>query len=233
MKLSIILSLGRLCHQHSLGRSEAMVDPIWRPAWQQEAVEIESNNYVHDGFFKVETLKLRHQCFSGTWSPWLDREQISHSDASAVLLIDPALQKLVLVEQFRVGLVNRLQTSPWLLEIVAGLVEKHESPQETMIREAKEEADCDIKAWLKIAEFYNSPGGFAEKTSIFCAKVDADQKEGIRGINAENEDIKVHVLDIQAVLAAFEQGLIISSSATVIALQWLALNLKNKHPFLI
>ncbi|MGD9592750.1 MAG: NUDIX domain-containing protein [Candidatus Berkiella sp.] len=208
-----------------------MADFIWRPAWHQDAVEIKSNNFEYKGFFQVEKFDLRHLKFSGEWSPWLEREQVKHSDAAAVLLIDPKQQKLVLVEQFRVGLVKRAHTSPWLLEVVAGLIEENESAQETMIREAKEEADCDIKEWIKIAEFYNSPGGFAEKTSLFCAKVDAKNKGGIQGMNDEHEDIRVHVLDIQMVLAGFLKGELITSSSTVVALQWLAKNL-NKHPFL-
>ncbi len=208
-----------------------MEDPVWRPAWQDDAVEIKSNNFEYKGFFNIEKFQLRHRCFSGQWSPWLEREQVKHSDAAAVLLIDPLQQKLVLVEQFRIGLVKRSNTSPWLLEVVAGLIEPNETASETMRREAKEEADCDITDWIPIGEYYNSPGGFAERTTLFCAKVDATNKEGIKGARDEHEDICVHVLDIQQVLSAFESGSLKTSSSTIIALQWLAINLKQ-HPFL-
>lgn len=209
-----------------------MTDPIWHPAWQQEAVEIKSNNFEYQGFYQVEKFQLRHRCFSGEWSPWLQREQVKHSDASAVLLVDPKQQKLVLVEQFRVGLVRRPNTSPWLLEVVAGLIEPNQTALQTMIREAKEEAACDIIDWMQIGEFYNSPGGFAEKTTLFCATVDAHHKEGIQGVGEEHEDIRVHVLDLQRVLSAFIKGELKTSSSTAIALQWLAINLNKQHPFL-
>ncbi|MBS0288244.1 MAG: NUDIX domain-containing protein [Proteobacteria bacterium] len=208
-----------------------MGEPFWHPSWQQEAVEIKLDNFVHQGFYKLKALELRHKCFSGEWSPWLKREQFYHSDASAVLLVDPDAQKLVLVEQFRVGLLQRPNMSPWILEVVAGLVEAHEKPEHTMLREAKEEANCDIKAWIKIGEYYNSPGGFAEKTTLFCAMVDSTDKAGIQGMMHEHEDIKVHVIDIQKALNALSEGQWQTSSSTVIAMQWLAINL-NKHPFL-
>ncbi len=229
MKLSIILSPGRLCH-HPILQGKCMKEPVWRPTWQQDAVEIKSNNYEYRGFYSVQKFELRHRCFSGEWSPWLPREQLKHSDASAVLLIDPKLQKLILVEQFRVGLVNRAKVSPWLLEVVAGLIEPNETPLDTIMREAKEEANCDIMASMPIGEYYNSPGGFAEKTFLYCAIVDANNKAGVQGMTEEHEDILVHVLNIDEVLTAFSQGALITSSSTIIALQWLSANLQ--HPFL-
>ncbi len=210
-----------------------MTIPVWLPSWQHDGVEIKSSDYVYKGFFKVQQLQLRHQCFSGEWSPWLQREQVHHSDAAAVLLVDPLLQKLVLVEQFRVGLLKRDgKPSPWLLEIVAGLLEPNEKPEQTIMREAMEEAGCKITQLLKIGEFYNSPGGFAEKTTLYCGIVDSTGVGGVHGVGKEHEDIQVHVLNIKEVLSFFEAGKLITSSSTVIALQWLAFNLKSGHDFL-
>lgn len=206
-----------------------MATPVWVPSWQHEDVELEKTNLSYKGFYSVQQLRLRHKCFSGEWSPWLLREQVSHSDAAAVLLVDPQQQKLVLVEQFRVGMLGREPTSPWLLEIVAGLLEPGEKPEETVIREAIEEANCQILQLFPIGEFYNTPGGFAEKTTLFCGIVNATGVGGIHGIGTEHEDIRVHVLDVQAVLAALENGSFLTSSSTMIALQWLALNTKNGH----
>lgn len=202
--------------------------PIWVPSWQHEDVEFEKTNLGYRGFYSVQQLRLRHKCFSGEWSNWLEREQVRHSDAAAVLLIDPIQSKLVLVEQFRVGLLG-MPTSPWLLEIVAGLLEPGEKPEETVLREAKEEANCQIRQLLPIGAFYNSPGGFAEKTTLFCGIIDATGVGGIHGVGTEHEDIRVHVLDLFAVLALLQNGSFLTSSSTMIALQWLALSMKNGH----
>jgi ADP-ribose pyrophosphatase len=211
-----------------------MTTPVWLPTWSYHDVEIKENNLVYEGFFKVQQLQLRHQCFSGQWSPWLVREQVHHSDAAAVLLIDLENQKLVMVEQCRIGMISSdANVSPWVLEIVAGLIESGESPESTVTREALEEADCTIEQLHKIGEFYNSPGGFREKTTLYCGRVSSLGKEGIRGVGTEHEDIRVHVLDMNEVLQAFEQGAFHLSSSTYIALQWLILNLRNGHPFLM
>ncbi len=205
---------------------------FWTPSWQHEAVEIKSNNYIHKGFYHIQECILRHKCFSGEWSPWLKREQIKSRDAAAVLLVDSQEHQLVLVEQFRVGVLNRQPENPWLLEVVAGLLEENEAPQETMVREAQEEAGCKVQDWMIIGEFYNSPGGFAEKTTLFCGLVQAKGVSGIHGVGTEHEDIRVHVLDIAATLSAFKAGTLLTSSSTVIALQWLALHWQV-HPFFL
>lgn len=193
----------------------------WKPAWQQQDIEIKQKDLVYDGFFNMTRFQLRHRCFSGEWSPWLVREQICRQDAAAILLVDLAQESLVLVEQLRIGLIETHVESPWMLEIVAGLLEEGEQPEVTIRREALEEADCQIGALVKIGEFYNTPGGFAEKTTLFCAEVIQRGTKAEGGVLAEDEDIRIHVLPISTVLAAWEQGEFLSSASTVIALQWL------------
>lgn len=201
----------------------------WLPAWQQQDIEIKQKNLVNDGFYKVTALHLRHRCFSGEWSPWLVREQICRRDAAAVLLVDLQAKSLILVEQLRIGLIGTQKTSPWLLEIVAGLQEPGESAEATIRREALEEAHCRVGQVVKIGEFYNTPGGFAEKTTLFCAAVieRKDRHEG--GIHEEHEDIRIHALPMQEVMTAWEQGAFISSASTVIALQWLRQKMSNQQ----
>lgn len=201
-----------------------MSSVFWKPHLQSTDVEIKESNLVYPGFFQISRYTLRHRCFSGDWSAWLDREQVRRADAAAVLLFDPVLDKLVLVEQFRMGVFDQEEQSqsPWMLEIVAGLIDAHERPEETIRREAQEEADCVISQLHTIGEFYNSPGGFAEKTTLFLGKIDANHVNGVHGVGTEHEDILVHVLETQAVLDAFEKGDFVTSASTVIALQWFA-----------
>ncbi|MFI4936992.1 MAG: NUDIX domain-containing protein [Candidatus Berkiellales bacterium] len=207
-----------------------MSKPTWTPSLQLDDVEINKADYVHQGFYQVKRLKLRHRCFSGEWSPWLTREQIRRADAAAILLFDPKQDKLVLIEQFRVGMVGvYADQSPWLLEIVAGLLEINERPEEAIIRESKEEAGCTPTQVIKIGEFYNTPGGFAEKTYMYLGIVDATDVGGVHGVGTEHEDILVHVLPTEAVFAALDNGSLVTSASTVMALQWLKMN-RNKVP---
>ena len=56
--------------------------------------------------------------------------------------------------------------------------------------------------------------------------MDASHAGGIHGFAEENEDILVHVLDLEEAFAAVKSGRI-NNAATIIALQWLQLNLEK------
>lgn len=203
--------------------------PFWQPTWQQDAVEIKENNLKYKGFYKLSQMQLRYRCFSGEWSPWLHLEQVRSRDAAAVLLWDRKQDKLVLIEQVRMGIVaSQREMSPWLLEIVAGLQEENELPEETARRETKEEAGYEIKELIPIGAFYSTPGGFTEKCTLFCGVVDATNNQVVYGQKQdEHEDIRVHVLPCGPVLDALTKGLFITSASTMIALQWFQLNYKK------
>ena len=83
-------------------------------------VEILDESIAWDGFWKLRVLRLRHRLFAGGWSAPLEREMHCRGEAVGVLLYDPQLDAIGIVEQFRVGAVSR-PGSPWLLELVAGL----------------------------------------------------------------------------------------------------------------
>lgn len=201
-----------------------MSEILWHPNLQNKDVEIKDSNLVYDGEFKVKKIQLRHKNFDGQWSSWMWREQVSRRNASAVLLWDPVKDVVVMVEQFRVGLIKENSSSPWLLEIVAGLIDEGETPEQTALRESVEEAGCEIKKLIKIGEFFNSPGGFVENTHVFLGIVNANNHGGIYGLKDEHEDIQVHHISLKEIIEAMEKQLWTSSASTVIALLWLKSN---------
>jgi len=198
-----------------------MTNLVWQPAWQVQDYEIQKNDLVYGGVFQIKQLRLRHRLFSGEWSSWVEREFITRRDAAAAVLYDPVEDKVVMVEQFRVGLLGEKERSPWMLEIVAGLLEDGESAENTILREAIEEAGCEIQTLIRIGDFYNTPGAFSEKTTVFCGIVSVDGVAGIHGVETEEEDILVHVLSPDAINKALDEGQLVTSASTLIALQWL------------
>ncbi|WP_297325058.1 NUDIX domain-containing protein [Nitrosomonas sp.] len=110
-----------------------------------------------------------------------------------------------------------------MLEIVAGMIDADETAQEVAIRESLEEADCAITDLIPLYDFLVSPGGTTERIALFCGRVDVTHAGGVHGVSEEGEDIKVHVIRLDAALALLQSGKINSASA-IIALQWLALN---------
>ena len=185
-------------------------------------IEVDQRETLFDSFLRVDRLKLRHSLFAGGWSELMTRELILRPCAVGVLLFDPAQQQVVLVRQIRVGMLDEGQ-DPWLLELVAGMVESGEEPIEVAARESLEEANTKPQDLLQICEYYNSPGISNERITLFCGRVDATQAGGIFGLDAEHEDIEVVVLSLADALAKVASGEI-NNAMSIIALQWLQLN---------
>ena len=98
-------------------------------------VEVEARETVFDTFLRVDRLKLRHELFDGGFSNTMTRELLLRPRAVGVLLFDPVLEKVVLVRQIRIGMLDEGQ-DPWLLELVAGMVEPGEQTHEVAARDS-------------------------------------------------------------------------------------------------
>jgi ADP-ribose pyrophosphatase len=121
-----------------------------------------------------------------------------------------------------VGALGHSKT-PWLLEIVAGVVESGESLEAVAYREAVEEAGCMIEELRYVCEYYSSPGALSERMTLFCGRVDSSIVGGVHGVLAEHEDINVWVVPFAEALEFMTQGKL-NSATPIIGLQWLALN---------
>ncbi len=178
---------------------------------------------LHDGFFKVDRYQVGHELFAGGRTEAFSRELFERGEASAVLLYDPKKDLVVLTEQYRIGAaLDKQQGSPWLLEVVAGMMEAGESAEEVARREAEEEAGCHLNQLIPISSYWSSPGGTSEKVHLYCALIDSTGLGGIHGLDHEQEDILVRVLPFQVAFDGIESGAI-NNAATIIALQWLKL----------
>jgi ADP-ribose pyrophosphatase len=184
--------------------------------------DIVKRQRVYDGHFKIDQFRLRHRLFEGGWSSEMTREVFERGHASAVLPYDPIRDEVILIDQFRVGAID-IPGGPWLLEIVAGVIEEGESPAEVARRESFEEAGREIFALEPICEYLSSPGGCSERVSLFCGQVDAAGAGGIFGLATEDEDIQVRVLPFTDALGEISSQPVSTASA-MIAMQWLTLN---------
>ncbi|ACO80576.1 nudix hydrolase, YffH family [Azotobacter vinelandii CA] len=187
-----------------------------------DAVEIVRREACFTGFYQLERVHLRHRQFSGEMGPVLSRELFVRHDAVCVLPYDPQRDCVVLNEQFRVGAMDK-STNPWMLEMVAGLIDKDEAPEEVAHREALEEAGLRLEALWPVTVYYPSPGGSNEKVYLYVGRCDSQGAGGVHGLPEEGEDIRVHVLSFEDALQAVRDGRI-NNAASIIALQWLALN---------
>ena len=184
--------------------------------------ELLSNKTVLDGFFKMNRYRLRHSSFHGGWCDEMVRERIERLAAVSVLLFDPASDRLVLVEQFRVGLMGTVDP-PWSLETVSGFCDReHELPEQVARREVVEETGCTLKALTHIGEFFVSPGMSVERINLYCGWVDAADAGGVYGLEHEGEEMRVVTLSREEARAELFGRL--NSTSVIMALQWLEAN---------
>ncbi len=184
-------------------------------------VEIISKETVFTGFFKMVKYRFKHRLFAGGWSGIVEREMFERGHAAAMLPYDPVTDQVVIIEQIRVGALEH--SHPWQLEIVAGMIDRDESPEEVIRREAEEEAGIQVGRVASVTSYYPSSGGCSEKLDVFIGEVDATKAHGIHGLDYENEDIRVHVISRETAYQWVKDGKF-ENGASIIALQWLQLN---------
>jgi ADP-ribose pyrophosphatase len=186
-----------------------------------EDVQILEEKTLYQGHLTLLKYQLKYRLFEGGWSQAVIRELFQAHGAVGVLLFDPIRDEIVLVEEFRLGALED-KKSPWMLELVAGIIEEGESVQEVARRESQEEAGCDVIDLIPIYEYWTSPGISTGKFTLFCGRVDAFNAGGIFGLAHEHEDIRAHVFSKQVVYDMLKTGGI-KNASTIIAVQWLQL----------
>lgn len=192
------------------------------PRFGHEDVDILQRETLYQGFFELHRLRLRHRIHQGGWSDELQRELFVREDVVCALLYDPDRETVVLLEQFRVGALKDVR-SPWMLELVAGIVEAGETKEAVAERETQEESGAQILDLISVCDYHVSPGGSQEMTRLFCARVDSRELGGYHGLAHEGEDIRVIVVPELEAYQALTGGRI-RNAHTLIALQWLWLN---------
>ena len=185
-------------------------------------VVVEQRERCFQGFYRLDRVHLKHRLFAGGMGPTISRELFVRPDAVCVLPYDPQADSVVLIEQFRIGALDK-SPEPWLLEIIAGLIDTNEQPQEVARREAIEEADLALHELLPIMTYYPSPGGSDERVYLYLGRCSTEGVGGVFGVAEEGEDIRAQVWPLADALKAVEDGRI-DNAASIIALQWLALN---------
>lgn len=183
--------------------------------------EVDKEN-VYQGYFRIDRYRIRYPLFQGGTSSEIVREVFERGQVAAVLLVDPDRDSVVLIEQFRPG-PYAAGDHPWLIEIVAGIIEGDESAEDMARRESLEEAACEVSDLIPIMRFFTSPGASTESVALFCGRVDASTAGGVHGLDEEGEDIRVRVVSVNEAASLLADGRIVNAK-TIIALQWLASN---------
>ncbi|WP_404341016.1 NUDIX domain-containing protein [Pseudoalteromonas mariniglutinosa] len=192
-------------------------------AFTKDDVQLEPVKCLYKGFFKVNLYRFKHTLFAGGMSPFIEREILERGDAIAVLPYDPVTDSVLLIEQIRIGALASKE-SPWLLECIAGMTDGSTDYHDVVKREAFEEAGLELAQLEFMLSYLSSPGGTTERLHLYLAHADLSQhRSGIFGLDSEDEDIRTHIMPYDEAIARLHSGEI-DNAATVISLQWLALN---------
>lgn len=201
-------------------KSRLTAYPVLPGLQSPSRVDLTDHQYKHKGFMDFSVMRLRHERFSGSMTPEIERDVCHRGSAVAIVLYDAAADLLVMVEQFRVG-AYAAGVNPWMLEFVAGMVKPGEDAADVAIRETQEEAGCVPRDVRLIYSMLPSPGGCTEIVEIYAGLVDSTGLGGIHGIEEEVEDIRVHLVPAATAIALLDANQV-ASGFTLLGLSWFA-----------
>lgn len=190
--------------------------------FSRDDLEIVSTRTLYHGFFTLAEYSFKHKLFAGGWSDVVTREVFERGHAVVVLPYDPVRDEVVLIEQVRFP-AFATSKSPWLLELVAGMIATDEQPQDVAHRELLEETGLTALQLHAVNSYLASPGGTSERFYFYWAQVDASNAKGLHGLPEEHEDIRIQVMSRDEAYNLVVTGEI-DNASTVIGLQWLQLN---------
>ncbi len=125
-------------------------------------------------------------------------EYLDKSDAVCFVLFNETKEKVILVKQFRPG------PKDYTLEIVAGLIDKGENPEEAVFRELREETGYTEEDVTDIKELpqglFVSPGYTTENLYFFSGRLKSDSINPAELSLDHGEDIEVEWIDIKDIL---------------------------------
>lgn len=185
-------------------------------------VEIAQRKRAYTGYFAVDEVTLRHQRFDGEMSPPIERSYFIVGDAALVLPYDPVRDRVLLVEQIRMGPLGRNDPELWHLEPIAGRIDPGETAEQAARREALEEAGLELDQLEAVARGYASPGDSTAYFHIFVGLASLpDDVAGIGGLEAEAENIRSRLISFTDFIAMAERQALANTPLALLA-YWLA-----------
>lgn len=182
---------------------------------------------ILDDFFKVEEVYLSFEKFDGSMSPVVRRLNFERGDSVAAVLHHGEKDAVFLVNQFKYPAYAK--GPGWITEVVAGMIDAGENPEDAARREILEETGYRVEKLEHISNFYVSPGGSSERIFLYCAEVSGDgpaEKGG--GLALENEDIELIELSTSEAFRQLDRGEI-HDAKTIIGLMWLRARLGSAN----
>lgn len=184
------------------------------------SVTIKNVSPLHSGFLRVNRYEFEVEQHRGG-SRTIRWELMERGNVVAVLGYDPVRDNVVLISEFRPGILLA-GDYPFTENLVAGSISEGEDPIEAAVREMKEETGLELRDPLIVHPgAFVSSGGTSEKITIVAGTVDSTLAGGVHGNPSESEDILTVVLSADEFLRRVYDAEI-TDLKTLVAGYWLA-----------
>jgi nudix-type nucleoside diphosphatase (YffH/AdpP family) len=175
---------------------------------------------LSDHHYILRRAAFRYRRHDGVWQDQI-RESYDIGDGAAVLPIDKARGKVILIRQFRWPAFEHGYRK-LLTEVIAGKLDG-DTPETCVVKESLEEAGLTITNPRQVYHCFMSPGAVAERLSLFLADYDSERpRTRSGGVADEGEDIEVLDLPLADAIDLIRRGEIVDAK-TIILLQHAAL----------
>jgi nudix-type nucleoside diphosphatase (YffH/AdpP family) len=181
-----------------------------------DRVKLRALKTLSDNHYTLRRADFDYRRGDGGWQNNV-RESYDMGDGAAVLPLDRARDRVLLIRQFRWPAFETGHHQ-LLIEAVAGKLDG-DDPETCVIREAMEEAGIAIGKPQLVTHCFMSPGAVTEKLSLFLADYDSTKTRAAGGgIATEGEDIEVFEVTLDDAMGMIAKGDIIDAK-TIILLQ--------------
>lgn len=157
-------------------------------------IRILKEEVLSDKKYTLKQYDFERKNRKGEWTQQ-QKQVFDHGNAATVLLYNTEKNTVILTRQFRLASYVNGHPDGRLIETPAGLLEKGEAPEQTMLREIKEETGYDVPQVTKIFEAYSSAGVFTEIIHYFVAPYTSKQRVA-KGGGLEEEGEELDVLEL-------------------------------------
>ena len=111
----------------------------------------------HEGYFLTREYQLSYPGFDGAPGPQVNREVFVATNAAIVLPYDPVRDRVLLVEQFRMGPYAWGEPRPWMPDTVAGRVACGEPPGLTALPGCAVHAGLHLRSLASVSRADRRP----------------------------------------------------------------------------
>lgn len=152
-----------------------------------------------------------------------EREAYDRGNGATILLYNRENKTVVLTRQFRMPTYINGNTTGYMVEACAGLLDE-DNAEDCIRRETEEETGFKVTEVKKIFEAYMSPGSVTEVLYFFVAEYTKDMKVNAGGgLDEEHENIEVLELPFDVAFNMISTGEI-RDAKTIMLLQYAQIN---------